>query len=188
MRLPFTSHPIGLIPVSQTRSCSETRRSTKYPSHGRRGLLNKKRFSRKKRAERWWITAFPRKKKELILSRLRAKESSRRRPEISCRHDGGHPRRHVLGRLFPAHTPRQMKTQKQLTSERVRDPSPLDNRNFIVLTTARSGSTLLKGHLNQHESIRCFGEIFKESFVNGKGLPLLSCQAAEVKHLHETDL
>ena len=81
-----------------------------------------------------------------------------------------------------------MKTQKQLTSERVRDSSPLDNRNFIVLTTARSGSTLLKGHLNQHESIRCFGEIFKGSFVNGKGLPLLSGQAAEVKHLHETDL
>jgi len=81
-----------------------------------------------------------------------------------------------------------MKTQKQLTSERVRDPSPSDNRNFIVVSKARSGSNLLKSLLNQHESIRCFGEIFKESFVTGKGLPLLSGRAAEVKHLHETDL
>ena len=103
-------------------------------------------------------------------------------------HDGGHPRRHMPGRLFPVHAPRQMKTQKQLASERIQDRSPLDNRNFILVTTARSGSTLLKGHLNQHESIRCFGEIFKESFVNAKGWQRLSGDGAELKHLHQTDL
>jgi len=90
--------------------------------------------------------------------------------------------------LFPANTPQQMTTQTQLTSERVQDPSPLDNRNFILLSIARSGSNLLRDYLNQHESIRCLGEIFKKWFIKGKPWQRLSGGSAELKHLHQTDL
>jgi LPS sulfotransferase NodH len=81
-----------------------------------------------------------------------------------------------------------MKTQKQLTSERVRDPSPLDNRNFILLSIARSGSNMLRDYLNQHESIRCLGEIFKKWFIKGKPWQRLSGGSEELKHQHQTDL
>ncbi len=90
--------------------------------------------------------------------------------------------------LFPANTPQQMTTQTQLTSERVQDPSPLNNRNFILLSVARSGSNLLRDHLNQHASIQCFPEIFKKWFVKGEAWRHLSGGSAELKHLHQTDL
>jgi len=47
---------------------------------------------------------------------------------------------------------------------------------------------LLRDYLNQHASIRCFGEIFKKSFVKEKGWQRLSGDSAELRHLHETDL
>ncbi len=67
-----------------------------------------------------------------------------------------------------------------------------DHRSFLLLSAPRSGSNLLRDCLNQHESIRCFGEIFKNRSFNRKQWQRLSGASAELtpelKHLHETDL
>jgi LPS sulfotransferase NodH len=78
--------------------------------------------------------------------------------------------------------------QEPLASESVQDPSPLDNRSFILVYVPRSGSNLLRDYLNQHESIQCFGEIFKNRFRKGKSWQRFSGGSAELKHLHQTDL
>jgi LPS sulfotransferase NodH len=69
-------------------------------------------------------------------------------------------------------------------------PTPVksNNRSFILLSVARSGSNLLRDCLNQHESIQCFGEIFKKSFVTEKDWGAFSGLDGDVKRLHETDL
>jgi LPS sulfotransferase NodH len=65
----------------------------------------------------------------------------------------------------------------------------VDNRNFVIVSVARSGSNLLRDYLNQHGNIRCFGEIFKKSFIKGgKPWRTLSGGSEELKHLHQTDL
>jgi LPS sulfotransferase NodH len=71
-------------------------------------------------------------------------------------------------------------------------PAPAKDRGFIVLSGPRSGSNLLRDCLNQHQSIRCFGEIFKTRPIQKKrwerlsagGLPLTK----ELARLHQTDV
>jgi LPS sulfotransferase NodH len=79
-------------------------------------------------------------------------------------------------------------------------PTPCHG-HFILLAVARSGSGLLQDYLNQHESIRCLGEIFKKEFIkketwqdfkkefiNKETWQDVSGRSAELKHLHQTDL
>jgi hypothetical protein len=84
--------------------------------------------------------------------------------------------------------PKPMAAEKVRGSAKSAELAKSDNRTFIVLSAGLSGSDLLRDYLNQHASIRCFGEIFKKSFVNEKGWQLVSGGSADLKHLHETDL
>ena len=67
-----------------------------------------------------------------------------------------------------------------------------DNRTFVLLSVPRSGSNLLRDCLNQHESIRCFGEIFRNRVIKKKRWQRLlggtADLSAELKQLHQTDL
>ena len=65
-------------------------------------------------------------------------------------------------------------------------------RGFIVLSGPRSGSNLFRDCLNQHESIRCFGEIFKTRPIGKKRWEQLSAGGGELTkqlaRLHQTDV
>jgi LPS sulfotransferase NodH len=66
------------------------------------------------------------------------------------------------------------------------------NRGFVLLSGPRSGSNLLCDCLNQHESIRCFGEIFKTRPINEKRWERLSAGGPaltkDLARLHQTDV
>ncbi|XP_065901581.1 uncharacterized protein [Dysidea avara] len=47
---------------------------------------------------------------------------------------------------------------------------PLMNRSFIILSSARSGSTLLRFLLNGHPKITCLGELLNRKFLNNHQL------------------
>jgi LPS sulfotransferase NodH len=64
----------------------------------------------------------------------------------------------------------------------------LDNRTFILLSVARSGSNLLRDYLNQHDSISCFGEVFKKPFLKEKDWQFFASMDANMERLHTEDL
>jgi LPS sulfotransferase NodH len=64
--------------------------------------------------------------------------------------------------------------------------------SFVLVAAPRSGSNLLRDLLDQHASIRCLGEIFKDRAINRKQWQRLSGGIAplnaELRHLRETDV
>jgi len=63
-----------------------------------------------------------------------------------------------------------------------------DYRRFIVLGTARSGSTLLTGHLNTHSQALAFGELFRSPDAIGWDMaPFLTCQGPRLLALYRSD-
>jgi LPS sulfotransferase NodH len=77
---------------------------------------------------------------------------------------------------------------KSLPAKTALDSVSLNNRTFILLSVARSGSNLLRDYLNQHNSVRCFGEVFKKSFVNEKDWQFFASMDSNIDRLHADDL
>jgi LPS sulfotransferase NodH len=67
-------------------------------------------------------------------------------------------------------------------------PTELAEREFVLLSVARSGSNLLRDYLNQHKQIRCFGEVFKKSFSKEKDWDVFGEMNVDIKRLHAEDL
>jgi|SRR5882724_7132365 len=63
-----------------------------------------------------------------------------------------------------------------------------DYRRFVILGTARSGSTLLTGHLNAHSEALAFGELFRSPDAIGWDMaPFLTCQGPRLLALYRSD-
>jgi LPS sulfotransferase NodH len=77
---------------------------------------------------------------------------------------------------------------KSPTTKPAPDSADLDNRAFILLSVARSGSNLLRDYLNQHESVRCLGEVFKKSFVDEPEWQSFAKMGLNINRLHADDL
>jgi LPS sulfotransferase NodH len=88
----------------------------------------------------------------------------------------------------PVVAPSVKPAAESLPAKATSDSVTLDTRAFILLSVARSGSNLLRDCLNQHASIRCFGEVFKKSFVNEVDWQFFAKMDSNIDRLHADDL